>query len=201
MMCDSEAADSIASELASFQDLCGKLRSDLERSVQLKKSSTGAFARIALSEGSSALLECKTVNRQVWEIVGDIKARSQVANQAIDNADLKLQNLQYEKNHFLREIRHCRSFTSNERHIDLISTDQCMALAPAAMRSVTQEEDAHQFHVNRLTLEEQQRQELCGKRDALLVQRTALLEENASKRAALEGMAAQVATSPHVDAK
>lgn len=191
-----DAAHNIAAALGCFKELCEKLRSDLEQSLLLKKTGTGSMARIALTEGSFAMLECKTVNRQVWEIVGEIKARSQAANQAIDNSDLKLQNLQYEKNHFLREIRHCRSFSSNEQHIELISVDQFLVVAPASMLSVTREKDAHQFHLNRLMLEEQQRRELCDKRDKLLQMRVALLEENASKRAALEGMAAQVAHLP-----
>ncbi|KAL1529448.1 hypothetical protein AB1Y20_000395 [Prymnesium parvum] len=188
-----EHAQASEVELHSFHLLCAKLRSDLHEAFRLKKTGNSAApARIQLSDGGFALLELKSVNRRVWELVGELRARSQAANAAIDVADITLQNLQYQKNHFLREIRHCRAFRSDERSIDLLPIEQFAAVAPARLASVSHEDDPHQFHLNRLELEELQRKELCAKRDALLARREALVEENASKRAALEGMAAQV---------
>ena len=146
-------------ELRSFDGLCSKLRSDLNKAFDLKGTGASAApARIQLAEGAFTLLELKTVNRRVWELVGELKARSQAANAAIDTADLKLQNLQYEKNHFLREIRHCRSFKSDERHIELMPVDEFLKHAPAAFAGVSQDADPHQFHLNRLELEQKQRQ-------------------------------------------
>ena len=90
--------------LARLNHLCATLRDGLGKSLELKKTSTGAHARTALFEGSPALLELREVNRSVWEQVASLKARSAAANQEVDATDLKLQNLQYEKNYFLREV-------------------------------------------------------------------------------------------------
>ena len=101
----SEDAAATATELRSFDSLCTKLRTDLGKAYELKKTEgSAAPARIQLSDGAYALLELKSVNRRVWELVGELKTRSQAANAAIDDADLKLQNLQYEKNHLVRQI-------------------------------------------------------------------------------------------------
>ena len=40
----------------------------------------------------------------MWEQVATLKGRAATSNQEVDAADLKLQNLQYEKNYFLREV-------------------------------------------------------------------------------------------------
>lgn len=192
-----EDAEVSRSEIRTFHQLCAKLRADLDEALQLKKKEgSAALARIKLSEGAFALLEIKSVNRHAWELVNESKVRCLAANAAIDTADLKLQNLQYQKNHFLREIRHCRLFRSEERQIELIPVTEFLTSAPAELKAVTQEEDAHKFHLNRLELEKLQRQELCLKRDALHAQQQALREEIATKRAALDGMASQV--RPHL---
>lgn len=191
-----EDASACEAELHTFHLLCTKLRSDLNEAAKLKQAGgSAAPARIKLSEGGFALLELKSVNRRVWELVSVLKSRSQAANAAIDDADLKLQNLQYQKNHFQREIRQCRSFTSDERHIDLLPIHEFIAAAPPSLAGVTQEGDPHQFHLNRLELEQMQRQQLCERRDALLARKQALIEDNAAKRAALDGMASQARAS------
>ena len=92
-----------------FEALLGKLRADVAEATRVKESSPlPAHAKIVLMEGSLSLLELKEVNRRTQELVAAFKESSQKANQSVDKADLKLQNLQYEKNHFLREIKHCR---------------------------------------------------------------------------------------------
>lgn len=60
--------------------------------------------------GALALIDLKEANRRVWELVAAYKERTQRANAGVDAAELKLQNLQYEKNHFLRELIHLRDF-------------------------------------------------------------------------------------------
>ena len=62
---------------------------------------------------------------------------------------LLLQNLQYEKNHFLREIRHCRDF-HGELAVDLVDKAAFARTAPAELRAADEASDPHQYHVNRL---------------------------------------------------
>ena len=86
--------------------LCDAMREDLAKATELKKTSpNGALARNVLADGSLSLLELKEVNRTVWELIGLLKMGSHAANMEVDAAGLKLQNLQYEKNYFLREVR------------------------------------------------------------------------------------------------
>ena len=99
------AVETVTASLARLQNLCGTIRTGLDKSIELKKASTGAHARTVLSDGSLSLLELREVNRTVQEEVALLKGRSAAANQEVDAADLKLQNLQYEKNYFLREVR------------------------------------------------------------------------------------------------
>ena len=97
-----EVVSTCTASLARLSKLCNSLRENLNKSVELKATSTSAHARTVLSDGSLSLLELREVNRTVWDQIATLKGRSAAANQEVDAADLKLQNLQYEKNYFLR---------------------------------------------------------------------------------------------------
>jgi THO complex subunit 5 len=145
--------------------LCTSLRTRLAEAVAAKSSAVadgGASASAVLAEGSLALIDLKAVNRSVWELVNSYKERTQRANAGVDAAELKLQNLQYEKNHFLREITHLRDFRPDAGpKISLIDEAAFALQAPAELLSVSKAEDPHQFHLNRLQLELRQRKALC----------------------------------------
>ena len=91
--------------LTQLHALCAGLKGDLAKAMEVRKTSpNGSMARMVVADGSYSLLELKEVNRTVWEVTAALKARAAAANQDVDAADLKLQNLQYEKNYFLREV-------------------------------------------------------------------------------------------------
>lgn len=173
--------------------LCDSLRSGLNESLELKRSApNGAQSRILLSDSSLSLLELREVNRTVQDAIATLKGRSASANQEVDAADLKLQNLQYEKNYFLREIRHARDYPPDKPiemlpKADFLRNDAATGLAAEA-------DDAHAFHLARLQLELEQRMQLCERRDTLLAKRKELEESIASRRAFLEGMGSQLAS-------
>ena len=110
----------------------------------------------------------------------------------MDAAELKLQNLQYEKNHLVRQIRHCRDFHFDESTVTGLVDEATFARTAPAELCVP--EQPHQHQVNRMSHELQQRQALCAQRDALLAEKAALVEANSSKRAVLEGMGAQLSS-------
>lgn len=169
--------------VGALRALCDGLRRDLTKATELKKTSPmGALSRMAVSEGSMSLLELKEVNRTVWEQIAALKARSHGANQDVDAADLKLQNLQYEKNCVLREIRLLRDYPP-DKPIDLLGKEEFVRLAPPG--TVTEEQDGHEFHVARLQLELNQRASLCEQRDQLLAERQRLAESITARRAYL----------------
>ena len=95
-----------AATFSQLHEVCAKLRKSLGEAIESKKKiPLGAAARMLLADSSLSLVELRDVNRTVWELLASFKARSAGANLEVDTADLKLQNLQYEKNYFLREVR------------------------------------------------------------------------------------------------
>ena len=59
------------------------------------------------------------MNRAIWEGVAEAKDVCKAKSLDMDVADLRLQNLQYEKNHLVRQIRHCRAFHFDESTVQL----------------------------------------------------------------------------------
>ena len=155
------------------------------------KGGADPMAHVALQEGALLLLELKEVNRSVWEAVAANKSEAKAANESLDSADLLLQNLQYEKNHFLREIRHARDF-HGELAVDMVDKAAFAATAPAELRGADEASDPHQYHLNRLEHELRQRQELCATREELKARKAALSDENGKSRAFLEGLGAKL---------
>jgi len=186
-------SDQVA-ELARLQDLCGTLRARLGEAVLAKTAGgRGGGAAAVLADGALAFIDLKEVNRSVWELVSGFKERTQSANAGVDTAELKLQNLQYEKNHFLREITHLRDFVTDAGpKIELIDEAAFAQQAPPELLRVTKAANAHQFHLNRLELELQQRKALCETRDSRLAERAAVAGRNAEKQVFLDGLQAQL---------
>ena len=180
-----------AASLSRLHSLCDALRAGLKASLEHKRATSGAQARIALSDSSLAVLELREVNRTIQDSVATLKGRAATANQEVDKKDLKLQALQYEKNYFLREIRHARDYPP-DRPIDMLSKEAFVKAAPAGVAA--EADDPHAFHLARLQLELDQRKSLCEQRDKLLASRKALEESIASRRAFLEGMGSQLAS-------
>lgn len=181
--------------LARHTKLCEALCTGLDKALESKKEVPmgGAQARVLLADGSLVLLELKEVNRTVWEQTAALKARSAAANQEVDVADLKLQNLQYEKNYFLREIRLARDLPP-EKPIDLLSREAFEAAAPPEIKGRREQDDPHAYHLARLELELQQRSALCERRDVLQQEKAALEASLAGRRAFLEGMQGELAS-------
>ena len=181
--------------LARHTKLCEALCTGLDKALESKKEVPmgGAQARVLLADGSLVLLELKEVNRTVWEQTAALKARSAAANQEVDVADLKLQNLQYEKNYFLREIRLARDLPP-EKPIDLLSREAFEAAAPPELKGRREQDDPHAYHLARLELELQQRSDLCERRDVLQQEKAALEASLAGRRAFLEGMQGELAS-------
>ena len=132
------------------------------------------------------------MNRAIWEGVAEAKDVCKAKSLDMDVADLRLQNLQYEKNHLVRQIRHCRDFHFDESTVTGLVDEATFARTAPAELCVP--EQPHQHQVNRMSHELQQRQALCAQRDALLAEKAALVEANSSKRAVLEGMGAQLSS-------
>ena len=64
------------------------------------------------------------------------QGETQSKKQEIDNTNLVLYNLNYEKNHFTKQIRNCRDFRGTYSTIDLVSVETFKSSAPAELSSV-----------------------------------------------------------------
>ena len=159
-MASSRAPDDGGAELARLKTLCDALRGRLSSAIEAKQTSLPA--QPTLVHGGLALIQLKEVHRSLWEVVHAFKEATQRANAGVDAAELKLQNLQYEKNHFLRQITHLRDFHPDAGpKIEMLNEEEFAKQAPPELLAVSKADDPHQYHLNRLELELRQRKALC----------------------------------------
>ena len=64
------------------------------------------------TQGSLALMELKQRNRELYEGLEAARTRTAAAKAALETTLLQLENLEYEKAHYLKEIRTCREVRS-----------------------------------------------------------------------------------------
>ncbi|KDO32537.1 hypothetical protein SPRG_03012 [Saprolegnia parasitica CBS 223.65] len=112
--------------------------------------------------------------------------RKRVADQKdlVEAHHLKLQNLMYEKDHLLREIKRCRGFPMKE--MDKIEF-------PEGQLPVTGDPDMHAEHLLRLETEKEAREEVQEQQRQLHAKIAAVDEAIVEKRTFLESLPAEIA--------
>eukprot|EP00656_Telonema_subtile_P022967 TRINITY_DN2425_c0_g1_i5.p1 TRINITY_DN2425_c0_g1~~TRINITY_DN2425_c0_g1_i5.p1 ORF type:complete len:554 (-),score=185.66 TRINITY_DN2425_c0_g1_i5:45-1706(-) len=115
------------------------------------------------------------------------KRETLAKKQEIDATNLLLYNLNYEKNHFAKQIRSCHDFRGSYSTIELASVDDFKQNAPAELSGVDAG-DAHKLMLNRLAYELQERKRLCAQREALQKKKQALIASNEKKSLFLSGL-------------
>ena len=138
------------------------------------------------------LLGMRSSHTALFNKLHDAKERTRLANAQIDNAQLQLQNLQYERNHYHRQIKHLKAFDDKQNSIHLVDEEDFFKSAPPELQCITKADDPHQFHLNRLEYELQQRTALCEKRDVCLKRRSTLAKASGEKQAVLDGLASNI---------
>ena len=112
--------------------------------------------RSAALRGSLAVLGLKAHNREAYEGLEAQRQSTAAAKQALEKTNLQLQNLQYEKCHYAKEIQTCLDFRSavSDADVGLIPEDEFLRCAPPEFNpaggSAT---DAHARMLNRLAHE------------------------------------------------
>ncbi|KAI8390876.1 Fms-interacting protein-domain-containing protein [Radiomyces spectabilis] len=106
----------------------------------------------------------------------DSKQQTAEAKAAMDEAQLGLQNVLYEKRHILEEIVKCRDFRSVYQDIELVSLDDFRARAPAEY--LDQQDNPHALMINRLKFEQDERTTLKEQEEKLQAERQLLIKEN-----------------------
>jgi hypothetical protein len=116
--------------------------------------------RGAAARGSLAVLELKARNREVYEALELRRQGTADAKHALEKTNLQLQNLQYEKSHYAKEIKTCRDFRSafSDSDVGLVAEEEFLRRAPPELNpaAAVASDDAHAAHqrmLNRLAFE------------------------------------------------
>lgn len=114
-------------------------------------ASTAADRRAARSLGLQAVLELKGSNRELYESLEAARQGTAAAKGALETTNLQLQNLEYEKSHYSKEIKTCRDFRSSvdDEALGLLPEAAFLQLPSAAAAAG----DAHALMLSRLTFE------------------------------------------------
>jgi len=133
-----------------------------------------------LEKGMLEFLELKAANLVAHRRTETKKGETQSKKQTVDATNLQLNNLNYEKNHYVKQIRNCRDLKLTYDKLDLHTVDSFLKAAPAELTSVDQS-DAHQLMLNRLAFELEERKRLCAEREALEANKKGLIQSNETK--------------------
>lgn len=141
----------------------------------------------ASTQGSLAILELKQRNRELYEGLEAARTRTAAAKAALETTLLQLENLEYEKAHYQKEIRACREFTSEytDSQIGLVDEAEFLRRAPPDLTSLHDDavvDPRHQRMLNRLHFELAERQALARSLHELKVRKKALQDIITSRR-------------------
>ncbi|KAI8341818.1 Fms-interacting protein-domain-containing protein [Chlamydoabsidia padenii] len=132
------------------------------------------------SEQGQTLLDAidkiKDLHSQAYGSTRDSKQQTAEAKDNMDDKQVGLQNVMYEKRHIVEEIVKCREFRSVYQHVDLISLDDFLARAPE--HYLQDKENQHTLMINRLRFEQDERTNYKVEEGRLQLERQGLIKEN-----------------------
>ncbi|KAL8141127.1 hypothetical protein V2J09_007148 [Rumex salicifolius] len=131
----------------------------------------------------------RQANRNILVEEDRVKAETESAKAPVDSTTLQLQNLMYEKNHYLKAIKACTDFKSKYRDIELVSEEEFFSHAPDEIKGAALADDtAHCLMLKRLNFELFQRKELCKLHERLEQQKKSLLGTIANRKKFLSSL-------------
>jgi THO complex subunit 5 len=94
------------------------------------------------------------VNREILMEEDRVKGETEAAKAPVDSTTLRLHNLLYEKNHYVKAVRSCLDFQTKHPGIELVPQEEFHRAAPADIRDKTLAADAaHDLMLKRLNFE------------------------------------------------
>lgn len=113
-----------------------------------------AKVKAALTDAAIHLIDLRRLCRKFYLAEDRVKAETDEAKAPLDKASLELNNLLYERDHFLREIRTCRNFKTKFPGIELQAEEVFWESASEEQKGDAKlKEDPHQLQLARLRLE------------------------------------------------
>lgn len=91
---------------------------------QRGESGDSSKLKTLLLQASPLFLDLKSSNRESQIEVEAKKLEAQKEKQKIDQLNLSLANLIYQRNHLLKEIKRCKDFQSREKEVDLVPEEE-----------------------------------------------------------------------------
>ncbi|KAJ1344183.1 hypothetical protein BSLG_001323 [Batrachochytrium salamandrivorans] len=134
-----------------------------EKPLQIDQATLGNVQSSAdddLHIGNLLFLELQQLNRISVSYSKLQRSKSDQVKQAMDQTHLTLQNLNYERMHFTREIAKCEAFETTYQDIVLHSDEQFVRLAPAELASAAILADSHALMLSRLRFELSERKNM-----------------------------------------
>ncbi|KAG9012639.1 hypothetical protein FRB94_005249 [Tulasnella sp. JGI-2019a] len=128
----------------------------------------------------------KAVNRSSNAATASRREITAEARTKINETNLGLQNLMYERRYLEKEIEKCRSFAFIYQDVPLHSLEEFNALAPGSLRGPDAADDEHQLMLNRLAFELSERERLEAKRRSLAEERDSILTETKNFQAEVD---------------
>ncbi|CAO3592009.1 unnamed protein product [Absidia cylindrospora] len=123
-----------------------------------------------------AIDRIKNLHSQAYGSTRDSKQSTTDAKDGMDQKQVGLQNVMYEKRHIVEEIVKCREFRSVYQHVDLVPLDDF--LARASDQYLQDKENQHTLMINRLRFEQDERTSYKEEEERLQSERQALIKEN-----------------------
>ena len=162
-------ATSASPPFATLLSELSTLQNSLSSSYEKKEDE--AVLNELLQECHLKIITLKFLSRNIFAMLeqqmGKVKQEKEVA----DVAHLQLQNLLYEKNLLLNEIKSCDNFKTPEYDkIELVSTATFGKNAPKALTKIKESNNPHEYLMNRLAYELMERKKLTQKRDEFIEQ-------------------------------
>ncbi|KAF7080688.1 hypothetical protein CFC21_084723 [Triticum aestivum] len=183
-----------AAKPRSPHDLLAETRASVEevaaRILAIKKDGAPkSELRELVAQMSLLLITLRQVNREILMEEDKVKGETEAAKAPVDSTTLRLHNLLYEKNHYVKAIRSCLDFQTKHPGIELVPEEEFHRAAPADIRDKTLAADtAHDLMLKRLNFELVQRKELCERHEKLEQQKNSLLGTIANQKKFLSSL-------------
>ena len=168
----------------------GNLKKLLKETLEAYQKSDKETALKKSNQIAIDFISLKRYNRDSQLENENLKSQTSQQKQKLDQLDLQLQNLLYEKNHLKKEILLCKEYKPTNKDIDLVPEKTFMENAPPELLQFNGE---HQKQMNRLTYELQERKRLSDKVMELKEKKKTLIEANKTKIKFLESLKDRVA--------
>ncbi|CAN8288648.1 unnamed protein product [Cochlearia groenlandica] len=194
-MSQSETAkDPAAAPEKSPLELLIESKSSVERIISKmlsikKQGNPKSENRELLTQMFLTFINLRQANREILNEEEKVKSEMASTKSPMDFTALKLQNLMYEKSHYVKANKSSRDFKSKYPNIDLISEQDFCNEATESVKSQTLSNDtSHDLMLKRLNFELHQRKELCELRAKLEQHKKSLLETNAERNKFLSSL-------------